>query len=381
MAKKRDSAPFTRIVREIPATVPFLAPEAIERRSGKALTLRLGANESVFGPSPLALEAMREAAAKVNWYGDPESYDLRTTLAERHGVGIENIVIGCGVDDLLELIVRTYLEPGQAAVTSLGGYPTFAYHVAGYGGKLERVPYRDDRNDLAGLAAAAHRSQARIVYLANPDNPSGSWVPAEEIGALVDALPEDCLLLLDEAYSDFAPADALPPVNVSDPHVIRARTFSKAHGMAGARIGYALATAETIAAFDKIRLHFGVNCVAQAGALAGLACAWLGLAMAAPAAFAVLPTRVKGETTWRSWQKSAAALSCSPWQHPRRNRKIPFTQHTWRSSAASRMSWSWSMTAARSFPAELSTSPMLRPKRWEWLEGALPRSNLTSSTS
>jgi histidinol-phosphate aminotransferase len=270
MAKQREGAPFTRIVQDIPATVPFLAPEAIERRSGKALTLRLGANESAFGPSPQAVEAMREAAAQVNWYGDPESYDLRMALAGRHGVGMENVVIGCGIDDLLELIVRTYLEPGQTALTSLGGYPTFAYHVAGYGGKLERVPYRDDRNDLAGLAEAANSSQARIVYLANPDNPSGSWVTAEELGSLVDALPDDCLLLLDEAYSDFAPENALPPVDVSDPRVIRARTFSKAHGMAGARIGYTLATAEIIAAFDKIRLHFGVNRVAQAGAQASL---------------------------------------------------------------------------------------------------------------
>jgi histidinol-phosphate aminotransferase len=270
MAKTRRGAPFARIVREIPATVPFLAPEAIERRSGKALTLRLGANESAFGPSPKALEAMRQAAAQVNWYGDPESYELRAALAERHGVGMESIVVGCGVDDLLELIVRTYLEPGATAVTSLGGYPTFAYHVTGYGGRLERIPYRDDRNDLAGLAEAAGRSRARIVYLANPDNPSGSWVTAEEIAALVKALPEDCLLLLDEAYSDFAPVEALPLIDVSDRRVIRARTFSKAHGMAGARIGYALATAEIVAAFDKIRLHFGVNRIAQAGALASL---------------------------------------------------------------------------------------------------------------
>jgi histidinol-phosphate aminotransferase len=270
MAKKGRGAPFTRIVQDIPATVPFLAPEAIERRSGKALTLRLGANESAFGPSPLALEAMCQAAAHVNWYGDPESYDLRAALANRHGVGMEHVVVGCGVDDLLEVIVRAFLAPGETAVTSLGGYPTFAYHVAGYGGRLERVPYHDDRNDLAGLAEAANRAQARIVYLANPDNPSGSWVTAKEIGALVEALPEDCLLLLDEAYSDFAPDDALPQIDVRDPRVIRARTFSKAHGMAGARIGYALATAEIIAAFDKIRLHFGVNRIAQAGALASL---------------------------------------------------------------------------------------------------------------
>jgi histidinol-phosphate aminotransferase len=270
MVEKHRGAPFTRIVRELPATVPFLAPEAIERRSGKKLTLRLGANESAFGPSPLALKAMRAAAAQISYYGDPESYDLRAALAARHSVGMEHIVIGCGVDDLLELIVRTYLEPGQTAVTSLGGYPTFAYHVAGYGGKLERVPYHDDHNDLAGLAGAANRTAARIVYLANPDNPSGTWVTAEEIGALLEALPVDCLLLLDEAYSDFAPAEALPAIDASDPRVIRARTFSKAHGMAGARLGYALATSEIIATFDKIRLHFGVNRIAQAGALASL---------------------------------------------------------------------------------------------------------------
>jgi histidinol-phosphate aminotransferase len=270
MAEKRRGAPFTRIVADLPASVPFLAPEAIERRRGKPLTLRLGANESAFGVSPLALEAMRAAAAQANYYGDPESYDLRAALAERHGVGMEHLVIGCGIDDLLELIVRAFLAPGETAVTSLGGYPTFAYHVAGYGGKLERVPYRDDRNDLAGLAEAAQRSRARIVYLANPDNPSGSWVTGDEVGALVAALPQDCLLLLDEAYSDFAPAEALPPIDVTDPRALRVRTFSKAHGMAGARIGYALTTAAIIAAFDKIRLHFGVNRIGQAGALASL---------------------------------------------------------------------------------------------------------------
>jgi histidinol-phosphate aminotransferase len=270
MAEKRRGAPFTRIVADLPASVPFLAPEAIERRRGKPLTLRLGANESAFGVSPLALEAMRAAAAQANYYGDPESYDLRAALAERHGVGMEHLVIGCGIDDLLELIVRTFLALGETAVTSLGGYPTFAYHVAGYGGKLERVPYRDDRNDLAGLAEAAQRSHARIVYLANPDNPSGSWATADEVGALVAALPQECLLLLDEAYSDFAPAEALPPIDVTDPRALRVRTFSKAHGMAGARIGYALTTAAIIAAFDKIRLHFGVNRLAQAGALASL---------------------------------------------------------------------------------------------------------------
>ena len=264
------TVPVTRLVAELPATIPFVGPEALERRYGRPFTLRLGANESALGPSPRALDAMREAAARVSYYGDPESYDLRAALAAHHGVRMEHIVVGAGADDLLGLVVRTFLDRGEFAVMSLGGYPTFAYHVTGYGGGLERVPYRDDRNDLDGLADAARRVGARIVYLANPDNPSGTWHTAADIIAFRDRLPDGCLLLLDEAYADFAPSDALPPFDTSDARVVRVRTFSKAHGMAGARIGYAIATAETIHAFDRIRLHFGVNAVALAGALTSL---------------------------------------------------------------------------------------------------------------
>jgi histidinol-phosphate aminotransferase len=262
--------PVTRLVAEIPATTPFVGPEALERRYGRPFAVRLGANESSFGPSPRALEAMREAAARVSYYGDPENYDLRTALAAHHGVGIEHIIVGSGADDLLGLTVRAFLDRGEIAVMSLGGYPTFAYHVTGYGGVLERIPYRDDRNDLDALADTARHVGARMVYLANPDNPSGTWHTATDVLAFRERLPDDCLLLLDEAYADFAPPDALPPLDTDDPRMLRVRTFSKAHGMAGARIGYAIASAETIRTFDKIRLHFGVNSIAQAGALASL---------------------------------------------------------------------------------------------------------------
>jgi histidinol-phosphate aminotransferase len=271
MTRTTHGAPVTRLVAELPATVPFVAPEAIERRMGRPLILRLGANESAFGPSPAAMEAMRDAAARVNWYGDPESYDLRAALAAHHEIPMGSIVIGSGIDDLLGLVVRTFLDRGEVAVTSLGAYPTFGYHVAGYGGVLERVPYRDDRNDLDGLDEAASRTHARIVYLANPDNPSGSWYTADDVLAFYEALPGDCLLLLDEAYCEFSPPGTLLPIDADNPRMIRVRTFSKAHGMAGARIGYAIASVETIQAFEKIRLHFGVNLVAQAGALASLA--------------------------------------------------------------------------------------------------------------
>ena len=266
----RKRVPVTHLVAGLPATVPFVGPEAIERKSGRPFTLRLGANESAFGPSPQAIEAMRAAAGEVAWYGDPENYDLRVAVAEHHGMALENVLVGSGIDDLLGLVVRAYLEPGETAVTSLGAYPTFNYHVVGYGGTLERVSYRHDANDLPALADAARRASARLVYLANPDNPSGTWHNASKLQAFLDSLPAGCLLLLDEAYIEFAPDDTAPAIDVTDQRVLRLRTFSKAYGMAGARVGYAIGPVEVISGFEKIRLHFGVNRVALAGALAAL---------------------------------------------------------------------------------------------------------------
>src|SRR5712692_9242199 len=131
MGKQVKAAPTTRLVAELPATVPFVAPEALERASGRRFILRLGANESNFGPSPKGREAMRASVDSVYNYGDPESYELRAALARHHGVSLEHIVVASGIDDLLGLVVRTFLERGETAITSLGAYPTFNYHVAG----------------------------------------------------------------------------------------------------------------------------------------------------------------------------------------------------------------------------------------------------------
>ena len=262
--------PYTRIVEQLPSVTPFVGPETIERRQGAAFKVRLGANESAFGVSPNAQVAMAEAASGVAWYCDPEGYVLRTELARQHGVALENVILGAGIDDLLGLIVRTFMNPGAVVVSSHGSYPTFAYHITGYGGRMETVPYRNDRNDLLALTDHAARHQASILFLANPDNPTGSFFGAAAISDLVDRLPENCLFILDEAYLDFVPADTVLPMDCSDPRIIRVRTFSKAHGMAGARIGYALAHEDTVNTFNKIRLHFGVSLIAQVGALASL---------------------------------------------------------------------------------------------------------------
>ncbi|MEZ5899749.1 MAG: pyridoxal phosphate-dependent aminotransferase [Hyphomicrobiaceae bacterium] len=262
--------PFTPIIEALPKLVPFVGPEAIERGTGRKFLARLGANESVFGPSPKAIAVMREAA-ETNWrYADPESYELRAALAAFHGLDVGNIVVGEGIDGLLGLTCLMYLTPGQTVVTSDGAYPTFNFHVLAHGGRLIKVPMAHDCEDLGALLETAKAESARILYVSNPNNPMGSWWPADEIAQLIANLPPQTLLILDEAYSDTAPDGTLPPIDVANGQVIRYRTFSKAYGLAGARIGYAIAEPEIISAFDKVRNHYGINRVGQLGALAAL---------------------------------------------------------------------------------------------------------------
>ena len=261
---------YTKLIDSLPAKVPFVGPEAQERAQGFDFVARLGANESVFGPSPKAIAAMQAAARDVWMYGDPELHNLRHALAAHHRVAPENIVVGEGIDGLLGYLVRLLVAEGDPVVTSLGAYPTFLYHVAGFGGQVTTVPYKDDHEDPEALLAAARATGAKLLYLANPDNPMGTWHKAEAIERLIAALPPETVLILDEAYADTAPQEAIPAIDVSHPRVIRMRTFSKAYGLAGLRVCYAIGHHELIRAFDKIRNHFGMGRIAQAGALAAL---------------------------------------------------------------------------------------------------------------
>jgi histidinol-phosphate aminotransferase len=264
-----DPAPAAAIG-ALPVARPFIAPEELAARAGHSALLRLGANESAFGPPPVAVAAMHDDLARVPWYGDPESMKLRTSLAQRHRCAVENIVVGAGIDDLLGLAVRGYLAPGETSVCALGTYPTYAYHVTGYGGRLETVSYAADGTvPLDELARAARERDARVVYLANPDNPSGSFAGREAVESFLARLPARALLVLDEAYADFVDPLELLPERI-DPRVVRMRTFSKAYGLAGLRIGYALAGPEAIETFGKIRLQYGVSRLAQTAALAAL---------------------------------------------------------------------------------------------------------------
>jgi histidinol-phosphate aminotransferase len=271
MLQRARGLRFTTVVGNLPETVPFVGPEAQERTRGRLFRARIGANESVFGPSLKAVAAVQQAAADAWMYCDPENHDLKCALAHHHGVRPENIVVGEGIDGLLGLTVRLVIEPGDVVVTSLGAYPTFNFHVIGFGGRLVRVPYVHDHEDPDALLDAARHEDARLIYFANPDNPMGSWWNAADVQSFIDQVPPRTLLILDEAYSDTSPPETVPPIDVSNPQVLRLRTFSKAYGLAGLRVGYGIGEATLIKSFDKIRNHFGVNRLGQIGALAALA--------------------------------------------------------------------------------------------------------------
>lgn len=270
MTLKQEGPAFTPLAESLPSSVPFVGPEALERQSGKTFAARIGANENVFGPSPQVIAAVRDAAPGMWMYCDPEIHDLRAALARHHGIATENVTIGEGIDGLFGVTVRLFVEKGVTVATSLGAYPTFNFHVHGFGGRLVTTPYVGDREDPASLLGLARREGARLIYLSNPDNPMGSWWPAAEIEAMIAALPAHSLLLLDEAYGEFASPGTLPPLDTNNPQVLRFRTFSKAYGMAGMRVGYAIGHAETIKAFDKVRNHFGVTRLGQQAAIAAL---------------------------------------------------------------------------------------------------------------
>ena len=261
---------LTKIVQGLPSSVPFVGPETQERLSNKKFLSRLGANENVFGPSPQVVRSLKEGAHNIWMYSDPESHDLKYALAKHENTRVENIIVGEGIDGLLGYLCRLIVSSGVPVVTSQGAYPTFNFHVAGYGGILHYVPYKEDHEDLDSLLITAEQKGARLIYLANPDNPMGTFHFGAKVEDFISNLPSDVVLCLDEAYSEFVPRNELPRISPDNPQVIRMRTFSKGYGMAGARIGYAVGSPDLIKSFDKIRNHFGINSLSQTGALVAL---------------------------------------------------------------------------------------------------------------
>jgi histidinol-phosphate aminotransferase len=240
--------------------------------------IKMASNEAPFGPSPHAVRAMQAVLAECNFYPDNDARELRDALAARHGVKPEQVVVTAGSTALLGIIARTLLSPGLNAVTSKLSFIVYPIATKAAGGELIEVPTRNDGFDLDAVAAAIN-SKTRIVFLANPNNPTGTLVTADELDRFLDKVPGNVITILDEAYYDFAEhlAEARQ-VNYSHSldyvrqqrNVVVLRTFSKAHGLAGVRVGYGLGPTELMSYFARMRTTFSVSVVAQAAALAAL---------------------------------------------------------------------------------------------------------------
>lgn len=268
-AKKLPAHLILAHIASIRPYIPGKPIEEVERELGVE-AIKLASNENPLGPSPRAIEAMARFLAEGHRYPDAGGYYLRARLAERHQVPIEQIILGAGSTELIQLIARILIGPGLEGLTSEYSFVMFAQAVQAAGGKLVETPMKELRFDLEALAERVN-PRTRLAYIANPNNPTGTIVTATEINRLLSRLPETVTLLLDEAYGDYVDhpdySRALDYVR-QQRNVLVLRTFSKVHGLAGLRIGYGLGHPEVVAALDRIRSPFNVSRLAQVAALA-----------------------------------------------------------------------------------------------------------------
>lgn len=269
-----------------------LVPEHIRRLGGytpgkslrqaqqesRVTCIKMASNEAPFGPSPRAIQAMQAVLTECNFYPDNDARELRDELAKRHGVKPEQLVVTAGSTALLGIIARTLLSPGLNAVTSERSFIVYPIATKAAGGELIEVKTKNDGFDLDAVAAAIN-SKTRIVFVANPNNPTGTLVTADELDRFLDKVPEHAITIIDEAYYDFAQhfagqrgiqySHSLDYISQGR-NVVILRTFSKAHGLAGVRVGYGIGPTELMSYFARMRTTFSVSSVAQAAAMAAL---------------------------------------------------------------------------------------------------------------
>jgi histidinol-phosphate aminotransferase len=240
--------------------------------SGGVKIHKLSSNESPLGPSPLAIEAYRQAASSLERYPDGSATMLREALASRYGLRAENIVCGAGSDELLSLLAQAYLTDGDEALYSMHGFLVYPIVIKANGGKAVTAPERNLTADVTALLAKVSQ-RTKIVFLANPNNPTGTYLPIEEVRRLHAGLPKETLLVLDAAYAEYVRRndyEAGVELVSSFDNVVMLRTFSKIHGLAGLRIGWAYCTPEIADTLNRIRGAFNVSNAAIAAATAAL---------------------------------------------------------------------------------------------------------------
>lgn len=257
----------------IPRYEPGLTTAEVLARYGIASAVKLASNESPFPPLPGVAEVVAEGTAALNRYPDAPARGLRRALAERHGVGPDEVVIGNGSGELIMLAGQALLDPGTTVVHAEPSFALYPHLAAAAGADSVAVPLAGDLgHDLDAMAAAVDE-RTRLVIVCNPNNPTGVYRSADEIERFVDGLPEDVAILVDEAYYDFVDRrDAGRTMSMARerPNLLVTRTFSKAHGLCGLRVGYGVGGASWIDAIDRVRQPFNTNALAQAAALESL---------------------------------------------------------------------------------------------------------------
>jgi histidinol-phosphate aminotransferase len=275
---KKISELIPEHIRALSTYVPGKPVRQAERESG-IRCIKMASNENPFGPSPLAIAAIRQAATRTNFYPDNDATDLRVVLAEQHRVQPEQLLVTDGSTALIDIIARTLLAPGLNAITSQRSFIVYSIVTRSAGGRLIEVPMSDDRFDLDAILDAI-TSDTRVVYIANPNNPTGTMFFADALDSFVARMPSDVMLVLDEAYSDYAEfyarkasevySRSVEYVKEGRQNVIALRTFSKAHGLAGLRVGYGIGDAQLLRYFAQVRTAFSVSGVGEAGAIAAV---------------------------------------------------------------------------------------------------------------
>ena len=258
-------------IEEIDPYIPGKPIEEVERELGLT-AVKLASNENPLGPSPLAIEAARRALAESHRYPDGGSYYLREALASQLGVPRENIIVGNGSTDVIHLAASVLLGPGESAVTSEGSFPLYYIAIEKMGANLIAVPQKNYGFDLDAIARAV-QGDTKVIYIANPNNPTGSVFDADAFETFLKKIPTEILVVLDEAYYEYVELNnysrSLELIR-AEKNILVLRTFSKVYGLAGLRVGYGMGPVELIEAMDKVRLPFPVSGVAQAAALAAL---------------------------------------------------------------------------------------------------------------
>jgi len=264
---------FRRSIADLVPYEPGKPVEEVQRELGLDRVVKLASNEGPFPPFPAALEAIARAAGELNRYPDGGAYALRAALAERHGVEVDEIVVGAGADAVIDLLSQATLDPGDEIVCGWPSFPSYVLDAAKLGAVSRTVPLRDHRYDLDGLLAAIG-PRTKLVYVCHPNNPTGTANSRDELDRFLEDVPEHVLVVLDQAYFEYIDdpdyADGIEETFKAGRRVVVLRTFSKIYGLAGLRVGYGVAPADVVVATSKVRRAFDVGATAQAAALASI---------------------------------------------------------------------------------------------------------------